>query len=115
MRQIVPLLGVNQNLQVSLSIDGRIVNLALSIFYNRIAGYWVMSINDVDANVMLIDSLPLVRGDWRATNLLGQYAYLGIGSVYLIKNTGDSSKDYPTEDNLATDFSLLWSDAEVIP
>ena len=109
MRQIIPLQSVNQSLEVDLNIDGGVVTLGLEFRYNRIAGYWTMQISNPTSGKVLVDSIPLVRGNIGAANLLGQYAYLNIGSAYLLKNR-EAQGDYPDETNLGTDFQLLWRD-----
>lgn len=109
MRQIIPLTAKNQTMTVSLNIDGGIVVLGLSIHWNGIAGYWTMKITDPTTNRVKVDSIPLIRGYLDSANILAQYAYLKIGSAFLIKN-GNIEDDYPNEENLGTDFELLWSD-----
>jgi hypothetical protein len=71
------------------------------------AGYWDMSISDVNGN-LLVASVPLVTGWYPAANLLTQYQYLQIGNAYLL-NTSESSEDYPGPSNLSQ-FTLLWGD-----
>jgi hypothetical protein len=98
----------NQTSQSVLSIDGENKTLQFFIRYNDIAGYWTMRITDTETSEVLIDSLPLVTADDPAANLLESYAYLKIGSAYLI-NVGNVSAD-PSEDDLGTNFVLFWGD-----
>jgi hypothetical protein len=109
MSQIVPLSTKNQTLEVSLNIDDSVITLALDIRFNRTANYWALKITNPITGEILLDSIPLLTGSIGAANILGQYRYLKIGSLYLIK-TGNVSDDYPTEENLGTDFLLLWGD-----
>src|ERR1035437_4090631 len=78
----------NQTLTVQLNVDGVSLTLNLTVSYCRMAGYWIMSISDVNNN-LLIDSIPMLCGRYPAANLLQQQVYLHIGSAYII-NTGNS-------------------------
>jgi hypothetical protein len=111
MNQIVPLTSdPNQTLQVALSINGTTRTFTLMLHYNEEAGYWEMTVIDPGTLEALIQSLPLLTGDYPAANILGQYGYLGIGSAYIINATGIEA-DHPGVDNLGTDFVLVWGDA----
>jgi hypothetical protein len=109
MDQIVPLdNSPQQALTVALNVDGQVLRLQLDIYFSEMAQYWVMDISDASGNLIL-SSLPLITGDWPAANILAQYAYLAIGSCYII-NAGQVAADYPDATQLGTDFYLLWSD-----
>lgn len=106
--QIVPLtINPNQSFQISLSINGGITRLTLSISYNPMANYWILKIQDVNG-VVLLDSVPMICGVWPAANLLEQHQYLNIGSAYIL-NVGDPN-DYPNATDLGSTFLLLWGD-----
>ncbi len=108
-QQIIPLTNQpNQSLSVSLNIDGAALSLRLNIRFNEMAGWWVMTVSDQFGN-MIIDSLPMVTGDYPAANILEQYAYLAIGSAFLI-NISQTPIDSPNLSNLGSDFILLWAD-----
>ena len=124
----------NQTMTVALTVDGLSLTLNLTISFDRMAGYWILSISDVNNN-LLIDSIPMLCGSYPAANLLAQQVYLGIGSCYVI-NTGNSIPtsgpgygsggygqggyggqagqggiDYPDDTNLGTTFELWWGDS----
>jgi len=106
--QIVPLSDSNgQSFSISLTVNSASLVLNLGLSYNAVAGYWDMSISDVN-DTLLLASVPLITGWYPAANLLAQYQYLQIGSAYLL-NTSESSDDYPGPDNLSQ-FTLLWGD-----
>ena len=108
MSQIVPLTtNPNQVFQVSLSINGGVTNLTLSVSYNEMANYWTLAVQDVNGTALL-SSVPMITGVWPAANLLEQYQYLNIGSAYIL-NLGDPN-DYPDSTNLGVTFALLWDD-----
>lgn len=109
MAQIVPLSNApNQTLAVTLTVDGNPLTLNLTIHYNEIATYWVLAIADANQNPLLV-SIPMITGYYPAGNLLQQYAYLRIGSAYMINASG-TTKDSPDSTNLGSDFVLLWDD-----
>ena len=106
MAQIIPLdNSPNQTMQVTLSVNGDNLTLNLSFTYNDIAGYWMMGVADAD-NTVLIAEIPLLNADYPAANLLGQYAYMNIGSAYLIDN--GASTENPDDTNLGTGWLLIW-------
>lgn len=108
MNQIVPLsLAVVQQQTVQLTVNGQPLTLTLSITWSAMAGYWQMSVTDVNGN-LLLSSVPLITGSYPAANLLAQYQYLQIGSAYLL-NTGTGADDYPGQYDLQQ-FTLVWGD-----
>jgi hypothetical protein len=106
--QIVPLTSLpNQSFAVQLTVDSNALTLNLTLGYTAMAGYWQMTVADVNNN-QLIASVPLITGLYPGANLLAQYGYLQVGSAYLL-NTGNTPVDYPGPNNLGQ-FSLLWGD-----
>ncbi|WNF07273.1 phage baseplate plug family protein [Brevibacillus borstelensis] len=100
--------SMNQKFTCTLPVDARNITLDFSLIYNSPAGYWFMSITDHETGELLIDSLPLLPGDYPAANLLSQYKYLGIGSAALVSSVGDDSM--PTFDSLGKTHQIIWSD-----
>lgn len=112
MAQIIPLTNSpSQSLTVTLTVDGLVLRLQLEVYFSEMAQYWVMDISDAAGNLLLA-SLPLVTGNWPAANILAQYAYLKIGSAFVI-NLGQVPDDYPGASELGNDFALLWDDTAV--
>jgi hypothetical protein len=97
----------NQTFQSTLSIDGQNRTLAFSISFNEQAGYWVMTVTDPVTGNALLDSVPLLPDIQPDPNILSQQAYLAIGSCYVI-NASNTADEYPTEDNLGSDFIVVW-------
>lgn len=109
---IIPLTtDPSQSFQCTIPIDGKNITLTFLIRYNDIAKYWTMGISDASGN-LLIDSLPLVTGEYPAANILAQYAYLGIGSAVVL-NIGNLPADRPDDTNLGADYYLVWGDTVV--
>ncbi len=110
--QVIPLTSdPRQSLTINPVVDGVTLNLRLDVAYSEPAGYWVMRITDASTDEVLVDSLPLITGDYPGGNILGQYGYLKIGSAYIVNASG-VDQDHPDETNLGSDFQLIWSDAE---
>ena len=108
MAQVISLTSnPNQTLVISPIVDGNTISLQLNVRYYEMCGYWVMLIRDVN-NVLLLDSIPLLTGSYPAANILAPYAYLAIGSCYLI-NQG-SANDTPASNELGSLFTMVWSD-----
>lgn len=108
--QILPLDNrPNQKFKTTLSIDGVNKTISFNLKYNEIAKYWVMTISDPIENKILIDSHPILTGEFPAGNILEQFSYLGIGSAFII-NTSNASLDSPDNKSLGNDFKMVWSD-----
>ncbi len=108
--QIIPLSNSpNQLFAIPLNVDGSVLTLNFTMRYNEIADYWVMTIRDSQGNLIL-DSVPLVTGLFPAANILGQFAYLEIGSAFVINISQVKSPNFPNNTDLGTDFQLDWSD-----
>jgi hypothetical protein len=108
--QIVPLdSSPNQNFDVTLDIDNKNVTLNLTIRYNEIAAYWVMDIRDSSTKADILSSIPLLPANYPTANILGQFAYMEIGSAYILK-LGNSALDRPDANTLGTEFILVWGD-----
>ena len=111
--QIIPLTtSPNQSMQMVLNIDGKNKRLQLTVRFNEIGKYWVIGIIDVSTGEYLLDSIPLLTGIYPAANILGQYAYLGIGGLYLL-NVSNTDKDWPDNTDLGSDYILCWTDTSI--
>lgn len=109
MAQVIPLdSSPNQSFRITLSIDGENRALSFKIRFNEIAQYWVMTVIDPSDDSILLDSVPMVTGEYPADNIIEQYAYMEIGSAYFV-NVGNVSAD-PTDEDLGTNFILIWGD-----
>jgi hypothetical protein len=107
--QVIPLTSAaNQSLTVALAVDGGTLTLNLAVRFNKVAGYWMLSISD-RFGVLLLANLPFVCGYYPAANILAPWVFLGIGSAYVVNASG-SEEDYPDENSLGVDFVLVWSD-----
>lgn len=69
---------------------------------NNAQGGWVLDIADA-GGTPIVNGIALVTG----TDLLGQYAYLGIGGALLVLNSSGGD-DAPTFTDLGTDTHLVF-------
>lgn len=97
----------NQKFQTTLAVDDQNLTFDFFVRFNELAGYWLMDISK--DGVDLIASLPLVPGDEPTANLLHQYQYLEIGSMFLFK-IGTSAEEYPGETTLEDNWAVVWGD-----
>lgn len=88
--------------------DTRIFEYKLS--YNAVAQYWTMSVKDEETGEDLLRSVPLLTGEYPATNLLEQYSYMGIGSAVIVPVGITDKTKVPDDNTLGTNFLLVWSD-----
>lgn len=109
LQQIAVTTAPNWQSAVALTVDGATLVLNLAIHYNEVAHYPVLSVSDVNDN-LLVDSVPMITGNYPACNILKQQAYLGIGSAYLINVTGTPGGN-PDNTNLGTGYLLWWGDS----
>lgn len=129
----------NQSYTVRLNIDDSSVTLNITVGFNEMAGYWMLGIYDSNNNI-IIDSIPMLTGNYPAGNLLEQQKYLNIGSWYLVDvsnlsvesasstgygegpfgggpyggQVGQGGVDYPNATNLGTDFELWVDDTPLV-
>lgn len=109
--KVIPLTpGKNQSITCTLPVDGANLTLALTLTWNGMGNYWFMSITNPATQTLILDGVPLLPGDYPAGNILGQYAYLGIGSAFLVPASTAAAQNNPTSDNLGSDYLLVWSD-----
>lgn len=99
----------NQSFRSVVPVNGQNVSLNFYIYWNEPAGYWEMTLQNPATNEDYVTGMALVTGDIPAQNLLGQLAYLQIGSAYVVP-INDSGPDYPKVDSWGKDFILVWGE-----
>ena len=97
----------DQKFSITLPVDDKNITLTMRVRYNTQANYWWISI--YKGGTLLLDSLPLVAGNYPTANILEPYAYMGIGSAYIVK-VEDTTLDYPDDSTLGSNFVLVWGD-----
>ena len=99
-------LSIDPNQTFTTTISGTTKNLTLgfTISWNAQAGYWVMGIFQPQTGEPLVQNIAMLP-DY---NLIGQYPYLGIGTVAALLNIGDPTILVPDDTNLVSNFALYW-------
>lgn len=97
-------LNNNPNQTYSLTVPGDHQNIAfiLTQAWNAEAGYWTIGLYDQTMRPIVL-GIPLLCGH----DLLEQYQYLNIGSLYVV-NIGDPTIETPDDTNIGQNFKLLW-------
>jgi hypothetical protein len=100
----------NQAFICTIPIDGVNRRLSFNLRYNNVAQYWNLTVKDGVTETMLIDALPLIRGQYPAANLLEQFSYMKLGSATIV-HQGELPEDAnPDDKNLGVEFFLMWGD-----
>lgn len=96
----IPITASPQKTTVNLAGTDRVLTTA----WCDPAQCWILSIDNVDGT-NVIDGMPMVTG----VDLLGQYAYLGIGGSIFVQSLSDPSR-VPGYSTLATDgLVFFWT------
>lgn len=90
-----------QNQKISISLSNVVYNMLFK-WLDCDQGGWAIDILDVNNNVV-IGGIPLVTG----IDLLGQYAYLGLGGALIVQSDGNPNA-VPTFDNLGAQSHLYY-------
>lgn len=101
----------NQTFNITLPVDKKNLTLGFFIYWNNQAQYWCMDIIDKSADKQVLTGIPLLESLNKTQNLIEQFAYLGIGSAFLVNVSGSSIP--PNLTNLGTDYLLLWNDTPI--
>ena len=98
---------------MDVTIDGVPLHSRVELRYLSAPDCWVLSVWDNASSVLLINQIPLVCSYSELNDLLLPFRHLregvGIGSLFVLRNTDDPSTADPAKDNL-TEFILLWGD-----
>ncbi len=97
----------NQTLTTTVNINGENKNFRLFLVWNGCGKYWEFDLFDADNDQQLLSRIPLVGN--LDGNIIPQYSYKGIGEARII-NVSGSNNLIPNQENLGTDYFLVWSD-----
>lgn len=86
--------------------DNRNIDILLKLRYYDLYELWVADVCDNTTGAELVVGMPLVPG----IDLLGQYAYLNIGSAYMVA-VEPTTQEQPDNTTLGTTWVLLWGDS----
>lgn len=89
-----------QNQQFTIMLSG--LQYTLIVRWNKFSDAWSMDVLDVSGNDLLLGA-PLVTG----TDLLAQFAYLGIGGQMIVQSDGETDS-VPTFESLGSTGHLYY-------
>ncbi len=96
----IPLSNIPQTFDIEM--NGKAYTITCR--YNTEMASWLLSMADGDTGADLFDSMPLVTG----TNLLAQYAHIGLDGSLIVYTDGDEFAP-PTEANLGIECNLYYA------
>lgn len=105
---------VRQVFTLDMTIDGVAFHARIEIRYLCAPDCWVISVWDNAGGELLINQVPLVCSYGQVNDLFRPFRHLrgglGMGSLFVIRNTDEPRTADPAEGNL-TEFRVLWGDA----
>ena len=111
---ILPVVDVPRHVfMVDVELDGAPMRAKVEIRYLEAPDQWVISIADHETGEELVRQVPLVCSYGEINDLLGAFGHLrngvGIGSLFVLKNTDKPDTEDPGKDTLKQ-FQILWGD-----
>lgn len=101
--QVIPLYtSPNSNYNISISNNDKNITYNLEYRWNEYANYWTLDIRD-SSKTPLLCNIPLLEG----YNLLKNLEYLGLGELYLVKLSQQTTGE-ATDETLSSDYALVW-------
>ena len=98
---------------LDMQIDGIAFHARVEVRYLTAPDVWVISVWDNSSGEMLINQIPLVCSYGQVNDLFLPFRHLrnglGMGSLFVIRNTDDPSTPDPAEGNLM-EFRILFGD-----
>lgn len=104
--------SLNQRICTVVEADGRNIVLYIKLRWHKKTGKWFMSLDDENEQT-IIRNIPLICGtQFPTANLLRQFAYLGLGSCFVLPLVDNPSTEHPAKGNLGgeKEFALVWGD-----
>jgi len=98
----------NQSLAVTLPGDTQNIPVRLSVSWNRIAGYWTLSISDSNDTPIVV-GIPMLSSDGLYGDLLAQSKYLGLGTFF-INPLSNNLDGIPQLGDWGINYTLCWGD-----
>ena len=101
----------NQKFQCRVPINGTNKNFEFGLWYNEQAGYWLLSLIDVDTETLIFDNLPLLSSGIYFHDILHQLDYKRIGMCMVVPVINDK-RSMPNDKNLGSGYIMIWGDNE---
>jgi hypothetical protein len=104
---------VRQVFTLDMKIDGEAFQARIEIRFLPAPACWVISVWDNAAGELLVNQIPLVCSYGEINDLFQPFRFLrnglGLGSLFVIRNTDEPRTPDPAEGNL-TEFRILMGD-----
>jgi hypothetical protein len=107
---IPPPAAFNERKTVTVEVDGVKHALQIRLRFMETLGLWHMSLYDPKTGVCMAESIPLLCGLYPASDLLGPFGALGIGSAYIVPLVKTPTTPNPSKTNFGTEYALVWGD-----
>lgn len=98
----------NQRFYASVPINGENREFKFNLWYNSIAEYWLISVEDMVSGEKMFDNLPLLVSYGRFEDILCQLKYKQIGLAGVLPKVANFQKSMPDDTNLGTGYILIW-------
>lgn len=99
----------NQSFTCNVPVNGSNIEFRFELWYNEVAGYWLLSLYKVIGNVPLFSNLPLLHSINTFSNILCQLGYKNIGGC-IIAPTYIDRRSMPDDNGLGTTYIMVWGD-----
>ena len=101
----------NQTFQCRVPINGINKNFEFFLWYNEQAGYWLMSLTDVEKEELIFDNIPLLSSGIYFHDILHQLEYKRIGMCFIVP-VSDVQGSMPNDKDLGIGYLMIWGDNE---
>lgn len=100
----------DQSFRTKANIRGKNITCGFRVRYNTEGNYWTISMYTDNYDQNLIDDIVVYAGYTYYNDLLKQYRYKQLGSLYVLPKKMNTS-DYPDMNNINSDYYLIWGDS----
>ena len=102
--------GIHRAMYQTLTIDGNTFSVRIELQYFQRTDKWYLSIYDAVSGSAILTFIPLrSSAAGRMNDLLGQFEYLGMGSIFCFQASQDAPSFDPSGTSLGS-WSLYWGD-----
>lgn len=111
MYQIIPPpSSLNERKTVTVDVDESKHTLQLRFRFIETLGLWHMSIYNPRTGSCMAEYIPLLSGLYPASDLLGPFGALGIGSACIVPLVKVPITPNPSKTNFGSEYALVWGD-----
>lgn len=100
----------HQTFTLTIDPDGNAITVRVELRYMRYTNQWYLSLYNAADDTCYIRYIPLVASGSKLNDLLGQFGYLGIGSIACVPVKAESGSLPGPQENTLSDFDVLWGD-----